>query len=176
MIKTYVSRGLFWIKFFVVAFYQHVMGLFHENYIIWYQKKLWWSLPRFCLWLLPLHSGCALPLLSVDMNQSHQLTTQIIPPGIKLLKKLVTDWLRPPCILWWWAWILIQIDTGSPFPRGESPPRHTPQLSPRTGVSKDAPRGSPFVVICDYLHTKAAAKTGTPIPRIFWTLAVSNST
>ena len=40
----------------------------------------------------------------------------------------------------------------------------------------DAPRGSPFVVICDYLHTKAAAKTGTPIPRIFWTQAVSNST
>jgi len=135
-------------------------------------KKLWWSLPCFCLWLLPLHSGCALPLLSVDMNQSHQLTTQIIPPGIKLLKKLVTDWLRPPCILWWWAWILIQIDTGSLFPRGESPPQHTS----RRGVSKDAPRGSPFVVICDYLHTKAAAKTGTPIPRIFWTQEVSNST
>jgi hypothetical protein len=84
----------------------------------------------------------------------------------------IGDWLRPPCILWWWAWILIQIDTGSLFPRGESPPQHTS----RRGVSKDAPRGSPFVVICDYLHTKAAAKTGTPIPRIFWTQAVSNST
>lgn len=106
------------------------------------------------------------------------------PPWNQIAQKILenigrnwwlTDW-GPPCILWWWAWILIQIDTGSPFPRGESPPQHTPQLSPRTGVSKDAPRGSPFVVICDYLHTKAAAKTGTPIPRIFWTLAVSNST
>ena len=161
MIKTYNTRGLFWIKLIVVAFYQHVMGT----------KKLWWSLSCFCLWLLPLHSGCALPLLSVDMIQSHQLMTRIIPPGIKLLKKLVSDWLRPPSILWWWAWILKQIDTGYPFPRGESPPQHTS----KRGVTKDAPRGSPFVVICDYLHTKAAAKTGTPIPRIFWTQAVSNS-
>jgi len=31
----YDTRGLFWI-----AFYQHVMGLFHEKFINWYQKAV----------------------------------------------------------------------------------------------------------------------------------------
>jgi len=135
-------------------------------------KKLWWSLLCFCLWLLPLHSGCALPLLSVGMNQSHQLKTQIIPPGIKLLKKLVTDWLRLPV----YSMVVgLDFDTnqlGISIPQGWI----TPITYLQEGGIKGCTRGSPFVVICDYLHTKAAAKTGTPIPRIFWTQAVSNST
>jgi len=55
------------------------------------------------------------------------------------------DWLTeaPRVSKWWWVWILTQIDTGSQFPRGESPPRQPP-LSPlwKGQGSQDAPRGS----------------------------------
>jgi len=64
------------------------------------------------------------------------------PAPKKLLKKTWKQcrdggWLTEvPVLLWWWAWILTQIDTGSPFPRGESPPRpETPPplwIYPRT--------------------------------------------
>jgi hypothetical protein len=54
----------------------------------------------------------------------------------------LTDW-GPRVSKWWWVWILTQIDTGSQFPRGESPPRQPP-LSPlwKGQGSQDAPRGS----------------------------------
>jgi len=44
---------------------------------------------------------------------------------------MVADWLRFPRVLTMVVglWILThKIDTGSPFPRGESPPRHPPSL------------------------------------------------
>jgi len=90
-------------------------------------------LRRFCS--LPTQNGSlskssAAPLLSMSSNNIYG--TQKTPK--KLLKKTWKQcrdggWLTEvPVLLWWWAWILTQIDTGSPFPRGESPPR--PEILP----------------------------------------------
>jgi len=61
-----------------------------------------------------------------------------------------------------------KIDTvGSPFPRGESPPRRTPYPPPGPrGYHKDAPRGSPFVVICEYSPYQRCCIRQAP--RFFW--------
>lgn len=108
-------------------------------------------LRRFCS--LPTQNGSlskssAAPLLSMSSNNIYG--TQKTPK--KLLKKTWKQcrdggWLTEvPVLLWWWAWILTQIDTGSPFPRGESPPR--PEIPPFGLYPQDAPRGN-FVVICE---------------------------
>jgi len=110
---------------------------------------------RFCP-ALHVYCGCALPLFrlftsilqsanpkwftikvissTVTLNVFNEIIygTQKTPK--KLLKKTWKQcrdggWLTEvPVLLWWWAWILTQIDTGSPFPRGESPPR--PEILP----------------------------------------------
>jgi hypothetical protein len=121
--------------------------------------------------LLPLHSGCALPLLTVEMKSKSSADNSNHSPWNQIAQ--IYCWLTELSVFF--MVVGLDFDTnrhGIFIPQGWI----TPTTYFQEGVSKDAPRGSPFVVICDYLHIKAAAKTGTPILRIFWTLAVSNST
>lgn len=79
----------------------------------------------------------------------------------------LTDWGSPVLTMVVGLWILTQIDMGSPFPRGESPPRRTPYPPPGPrGYHKDAPRGSPFVVICEYSPYQRCCIRQAP--RFFW--------
>jgi len=107
-------------------------------------------LPR----LLPSARGCAVPLCLIQSilptplwSKSSANTTQHvfkiygkykIPEKIAQKNKptwkqvvMVADWLRFPRVLTMVVGLRIlthKIDTGSPFPRGESPPRHPPSL------------------------------------------------
>jgi len=83
---------------------------------------------------------CQPKMVHYQSHQQHRYSQclQIIYGTQKTPKKLLKKtwkqcrdggWLTEvPVLLWWWAWILTQIDTGSPFPRGESPPR--PEILP----------------------------------------------
>jgi len=162
-----------------------------KNFINWYQNKLWWSLPQysFCLyiWLMP-HCGCALPLSSVDLMEKNLLKSSaddskyplwnqkiaqkiLIPDKKKTQKnsrnRWLTDW-GPRVFYGGGLGSWQKIDTvGSPFPRGESPPRRTPYPPPGPrGYHKDAPRGSPFVVICEYSPYQRCCIRQAP--RFFW--------
>jgi len=143
------------------------------------------------------HCGCALPLrLSIccqrlpKENQSHQHDSKSIQILYIIQKKTprkncskngrgkglpcplswwwLTDW-GPRVSKWWWVWILTQIDTGSQFPRGESPPRHKPLVPPLWKVrgqgSQDAPRGS-HRFCSDLWNNISMLLTGTPYSRM----------
>jgi len=162
----YYTRGLFWI---MVALYQHVMELFHEKFINWYQKAV--MIPSL---LLPLIVATAQWVCFTSFVCQYESKSSAedsnYSPWNQIAQK-IGDWLRLPV----YSMVVgLDFDTnqlGISIPQGWI----TPITYLQEGGIKGCTRGSPFVVICDYLHTKAAAKTGTLIPRIFWTQAVSNS-
>ena len=58
----------------------------------------------------------------------------------------MADWLRPPCILWWWAWILTKNRHGGiPIPQGWITPTTYPLPPSRTqGVSQGRTKRLPI--------------------------------
>jgi len=78
----------------------------------------------------------------------------------------LTDW-GPRVSKWWWVWILTQIDTGSQFPRGESPPRQPPPPPYGRGRGHRTHQEALTVFVVNLWNTiSMLLTTGTPHSRM----------